>query len=389
MAWNRPAITPLAEPRPPVMRRWINTLLFLIFGCFSGRMFFPTGIPLPGLPLTLNTNWSLIAISLVLLWILAFGFRFYFYGNRLDCYQQWKEECSKADEAWRLWASRYMAVVKSVVLLPDQITASMIYQVESDIEVSRGMVKHIDYVPKALTPRLSLLLSLVANEIMALPEESSLNITLIVNELPINEEVVGNAFAQGWQQHIGSQHSWRELTIVDNLSPIVIEDWIKSPASEATLLLVAQHSDMNEFSDGLAVMLLINDDHAQRWGFGDQTKIYRPMIIDRDQMALQYQQFINTQPPARAAKGLLLADSEGSPYAADILQQSLDDKGNLDVSHVRHLENMIGTSGPTGAWLALALAADLTSTYQDNYIVLAQDAGEWTVSAIQPALEHH
>lgn len=389
MSWNRPVITPLVEPSPPVVRRWISALLVLIFSCFSGRIFFPTGIPLPGLQLTLNTNWPLIATSLGLLWILVLGIRFYFYGHRLECYRLWQDECSKADEAWRLWASRYMAIIKSGVLLPGQITASMIYSAESDIEVSTGLIKHIDSFPKELAPRVSLLLSSVANEIIALPGEISLNVTLMVNESLNNEAVVNDAFMQGWQQHIGNLYTWQRLTIVNSLSPMVMEDWIKSPAPEATLLLVAQRSDMDEFSDGLAVMLLINDDHAQRWGFGGQTKIYRPMVIDKDQMALQYQLFINTQPPARAAKGLLLSDGEGSLHAADILQQSLDGKGNLDVSLVRNLESFIGPSGPAGSWLALALAADLALTHQDNYTVLAQDDSQWTVSTIQPSLEHH
>ncbi|MEC5345309.1 hypothetical protein ABRZ24_22275 [Brenneria populi] len=383
MSWNRPVITPMAEPEPPVVSRWMSALLLVGFGCLSGRMLFPNGIPLPGVPLKLNTNWLLIASALSLLWIIVLGLRFYFYGNRLERYRLWQEECRKADAAWQQWALRHMTLIKSVVLLPRKITASMIRRVAQDIEVSTGLVKPIDYLPAGSESRLSLLLSLAAEDIAALPQEIALNINIILNESLSDDASAHQMFTSAWQQHIGDIRGWQNLTFHQYLSPIIMETWIKTPTLTATLVLVVQHADDNDFSDGLAVMLMMNDDHARLWGFGDKKKIYRPMVVTPEEAAAQYRLFINTQQPAREAKGLLLADSGSSHHTADITQQSLEGGGRLDAGRVLNLETFIGPSGPAGAWLAMALAADLTVSHQGNYLVLAQDDRQWVIGTIQ------
>ncbi|CPR18734.1 hypothetical protein BN1221_03374 [Brenneria goodwinii] len=357
--------------------------MLLLVGCLSGKMLFPLGIPLPGLPLKLNTNWLLIASTLGLLWIVVLGLRFYFYGNRLERYHLWQEECRKADEAWKQWGQRHMALIKSVVLFPRKITASMIHRAKQDIEISTGLAKQIDYLSAESESRLSLLLSLAAEDVATLSEEIALNVYIILNDSVSDDTRARQMFTSAWQQHIGNIRDWQNLTVHQYLSPITLETWIKTPTLAATLVLVVQHSDDNDFSDGLAVMLMMNDDHARLWGFSDKKKIYRPMAVAPEDMATHYRLFIDAQPPASEAAGLLLADERSSLHTADIMEQSWDGGGKLDAGNVLNLETFIGPSGPAGAWLAMALAADLTVGHQSNYLVLAQDERQSVIGTIQ------
>ncbi|MCC8419728.1 Sec62 family protein translocation protein [Photorhabdus thracensis] len=137
MGWNKPVITMQQEPVPPVLWRWLVSLIAIVGICIAGYLLWSEFIR--------QFLWWMIFGVVGLIWLTAFGLRLYLFGYRLEMYRLWHKEGQHVEKEWQSWAGRYMSVLYSCVFLPENITAATIVQEESKIEVQYGKRKVIDY----------------------------------------------------------------------------------------------------------------------------------------------------------------------------------------------------------------------------------------------------
>jgi hypothetical protein len=378
MGWDRQPPQLAKTPAPLSLGRWVvaasgavlvGILLFLLHASEQ-------------LPQIQEFNiWALTA-SPLLICVLAFGARAYFYGGAVSHQQFLDEEAQAAQEAWANWGQRYMAVHASCVLLPDQVSASALVQ---GLPPRTGQARRIVELPASKQDRaqaaLKLLLPALAPALEALPKEIELRLTLLSDIDPSQYHGLRESLQCYW-----SDASRRPLpamvSLAAELSHQWIEDKLKSASPVVELLIVLQVQGEAAYSDGLAAMLLSPDHLAKALNMPVQSGLSRPMPLDIDKLDVELPAFLQTQTSALQATGLLADRAEWQETMAKVMSASFVQGASLNPEQQWVMETVCGLPGPLNSWLATALAVEAVRLQPQPLLALIKDQSQRWISTV-------
>jgi len=379
MRWNKAVIEAVAKPEPPGIAKWFAAIAAVLM--FAVSAFNLISLLRPGL-ITISQVAAVTAAVIAVLMLMLF-MRYLIYSHKNNSWHAWQQESQQIEAAWQVWAARYIALVKSYVFLPGNITANTIAKAEERIETSAGLVKKIDYLDSDAKSTVQTLLGSVKNALAALPRQISIELLLVSNlEQQQQKELLLEAEIW-WQQSLSDvlPQPTMHTTEVDYYTEL--ERWLKTPQECVKIYLIVQHSEDNKFSDASGVFVMTADDVAEKHQLPASNKIYRPMLSGEEHFAEDYRTLITTQPTAKSATACYCADKQAMPLTVTMLQQSLAEGGELKVEHIRDIERFVGLPGPCAAWLAAGLASDTALVMKSECLMLAKHHSGWFIHAVQ------
>ncbi len=385
MGWDRqkPFIT--EKPSPPSLGRW---LLAGVLSIIVGILLFSLHVADRLIGLQTVNIWAASTIPIIG-WGLAFCIRGYMYGRDLSHYTFLQDEAQQAQQEWQTWAERYMAVLASCVLLPDVITVSYLANKPTDVEFQRGLVRRIDYLPEDKGTEYQAIMALLASiqqALNSLPPDIELRATLLTDSDPAEYEQLRAVWAQCWDKTIPTRFAPITLTLSAEMPYSKIEDGIKNAITGAELILVLQlHGDEN-YSDGLAVFLLMTDDMAQKHQLPIQGRLLRPMQLNIAQAESELALFMETQSLACRAGGILGDSTELMSLTPKIIPVGHQLGANFSAESVLIQESLTGIPGPFSAWLVAAFGLDFAYYYDVPYVVFSFGPECGVVSTVSPGV---
>lgn len=380
MGWDRRAPQVMEVPAPPLLGRWLvaagaallaGVLLFLLH----------VSVPVPYMQ-ALNI-WAICAAPL-LLWMLSFATRAYVYGRALDEYRFLEDEAQHAQQSWQRWAQRYLAVHASCVLLPDGVSANLLIQGAPDAVPRTGQARRID----ALSARevraeagLELLLLALQSTLQALPPEPGVRVTLLSDVEPGQHPALRDAWQRSWST-VMQRPQPEILSLVDELPYAWIDETLKSARASFELILVIQVQGANDYSDGLAAILLSPDRMAYEVRLPLMGRLSRPMPLDVDALKSELALFLQTQINAREATGCLADGVSWQPMASEILAVAATHGASLQLQQQWTQQRFCGLPGPFSHWLVTALGLEVARHQQRPLLVLTQDNTRHWISTV-------
>lgn len=380
MGWDRRTPLGVKAPVPPVLGRWVfaaivavlaGVLLFLLHA--AERLW---------LLQTLDI-WSLSAAPL-LAWTLAFGAKAYTYGSALSHYRFLEDEAQNAQRSWQDWAQRYLAVSASCVLLPDQVSASVMLRSSSGLPPRTGQALRIAALPaRAERAQIGLqrLIQAIAPALEALPLEQELRVTLLSDVAPAQYDGLRSDWQRLWRSTM-SRTAPATVTVAGELSYRWGDDTLKAASAAVDLLLVLQVHGKGAYSDGLAALLLCPDSLAHALKLPITAGLLRPMPLDIDAPDREFSFFLETQVQACQATGLLADDTGWQPLIGKVLAATSTQGASLKAEQQWILEHLCGRPGPLGHWLVTALGVEVARHQRRPLLVLARDASRYWVGTV-------
>lgn len=381
MVWDRQSPEAVQAPIPPALGRWVlvavgavlaSVLLFLLYA--SGR------IP----QLQAVSGWVLMGLPL-LICVLAFGARAYFYGGALNHHEFLEQEARTDQQAWQSWAQRHLAVHACCVLLPDQVCASTLIKAGASLPPATGKARRIVELPLLMPDRaqaaLQLLLPALAPAMQLLPVELELRVTLLSDVAPLEYEALRESFQRSWRS-ASCRPCPAMVNLAAELSPQWIDEKLKSASSAYELIIVLQVHGDTAWSDGLAAMLLSPDSVAHALGVPVLGGLLRPMPLDIDTVEADLRLFLQTQTEALQATGLLADDADWQASSGKIIAASFVQNASLDARNQWIQESLCGPTGPLGHWLLAALAVDIVRHQQQPLLMLTTDRSQHWISTV-------
>jgi hypothetical protein len=381
MGWDRQPPVQVQAPTPIVLGRWVlAAVLAMLVGVLLFLLHASERLPQVQ---ALNV-WALCGLPL-LIWVMAFSGRAYFYGGALSHHQFLEEEALAAQQAWQNWAQRYMAVHASCVLLPDQVSASVLTQGRPDLPPRTGLARRIAALPEQEAQRthagLQLLFPALGMTLESLPAQQELRVTLLSDVGPDQYEALRDAWQQSWA--IASSRSQpTTVTVTGELSQQWIDDTLKSGSSAFELIVVLQVHGKAAYSDGLAALLLSQDNLARALKLPVLGALSRPMPLQIEKLDSELPPFLQTQTSARQATGLLADSTDWQAQMGKIIAASCTQGAALKTQQSWVQESLCGLPGPFGGWLVAALAVEMVRHQRQPLLVLAKDQSQRWISTV-------
>lgn len=380
MGWDRQAPEVVEAPEAPVMMRWLLAAIVAVLVCV---LFFllHASERMPWLH-ALNI-WAFAGFPL-LVWILAFGARAHAYGSALSHYQFLEAEARGAEQSWQDWAQRCLAVSASCVLLPDQVSASVLAQGTSGLPPRTGTARRIAALPvkaERAQAGLQMLIQALAPALQTLPVGQELRITLLSDADPGQYEVLRDALQQTWSITM-SQSLPATVTVADELSRQWIDEVLRTASATIELILVLQVHGKEVYSDGLAALLLCPDSLAQALELPVTASLLRPMPLDIDVLDSDFPLFLQTQTSACKAAGLLADGTGWQPLISKLLPIASAHGASLQVEQQWIQESLCGLPGPLGHWLVTALGVEMVRHQRKPMLVLAREESQHWISTV-------
>jgi uncharacterized membrane protein YsdA (DUF1294 family) len=381
MGWDRQPPEMVAAPAPPVLGRWVLAAGIAVLACVLLFLLYASD----RVPQLQALNVWVVSGSPLLVWVLAFGARAYVYGGALSHHQFLEEEAQVAQRAWQDWAQRYLAVHASCVLLPDQVSASLLTHGPLDLPPRTGQARRIATLPAQKEQRvqagLQLLLSALGPVLKVLPAEQELRVTLLSDVEPGQYEALRNAWQQSWASAT-PQVQPATVTLAAQLSYQWLDEKLKTASSAFELIVVLQVHGEAAYSDGLAAMLLCPDRLALACELSVTGALLRPMPLDINTLQSEVPLFLQTQTNACQATALL-ADGVGwQPLAGKIIAAGVAHGASLNVEQQWFQESLCGLPGPFSHWLVAALGVEIARQQQRPLWVLAQEESQHWISTV-------
>ena len=380
MAWDRRLPEKAVAPAPIALGRWlaaagvallVGVLVFLLLA--SGRV-----PPMQGLNI-----WAISAVPLLTL-VLVFGARAYAYGQDLSHYQFLEHEAHIAEHAWHDWAERGLAVNASCVVLPDQVSAAVLAQSASTLPPRGGQVRRIAALPlqgSRTQAGLQQLIAAMTPALRSLPVGQELRVTLLSDGVPEDHSVLHQAWQQIWGASMGDA-ALPTLLVSDELSCQWLDDTVKCASSALQLLLVLQVNGADEYSDGLAALLLCPDPLATLWQLPVTATLLRAMPLDVDALSSELPLFWQTQTAALRATAVLADAESWQPVMTQLVTTGRTQGAQLEVEQQWVQERFCGLAGPFGHWLVTALGVDVSRHQQRPLMLLAKENNRQWISTI-------
>lgn len=380
MGWDRQAPEVMEVPTPIVLGRWV---LAAIVAMLAGALLFLLHVSERVPPLQALNVWALSG-SPMLIWVLTFGARAYFYGGVLSHQQFLEEEAHGAQQAWQDWAQRYLAVHASCVLLPDQVSANVLTQVTLNVPRRTSQARRIAALPagpeRALAG-LQWLLQGVAPVLQVLPAGQELRVTLLSDVEPQQYQRLRDAWEKNWAT-TPHQSPAPTLSAAAELPYQWIDETLKTASRAVELLLVVQVHGEDAYSDGLAALLLCPDRLAYEWDLPVQGRLLRPMPLDIETLESDVALFLQTQTGARQAMGLLADGAHWQPLIAKALLVGGAHGASLEVEQQWVQEHFCGLPGPFGHWLLAALAVEMVQQKVRSLLMLTEEKTRRWISTV-------
>lgn len=380
MGWDRQPPEVVEAPEPPVLGRWVLAAVVAVLACVLLFLLHAS----ERMPLLHTFSIWAFSGSPLLVWILAFAARAHVYGKALSHYQFLEEEAQVAQQSWQGWAQRYLAVSASCVLLPDQVSASVLTQGHSGLPPRTGQARRIAALP-VLAERaqtgLQMLVQGMAPALQALPSAQELRITLLSDVDSGQYKALRDCLRQTWTTTI-SRPLPATLTLAGELSYQWIDETLKTASAAIELILVLQVHGLEAYSDGLAALLLYPDSLALALKLPMTAGLLRPMPLDIDSLNSEFPLFLQTQMSACQATGLLADDADWLPLTGKMLAAAGAHGASLKVESQWIKESMCGVSGPLGHWLVTALGVEMVRHQRKPLLVLAQEESRHWISTV-------
>lgn len=370
MGWERQKPFTTEQPAPPSFGGW---LLSAVLAVIAGVLLFV--LHASGSLKVLNAvNIWLFSLLPVVVWILAFSMRGYFYGRELERFQFLQHEAAHAQQQWTAWAERYLAISASCLMLPDHISAALLADKARELTQQQGLVRRINYLPEGqpqFVAAVTALLAGVEQALLALPRELPLQVTLLTDEPEAARQNLHALFAGCWQESVPEGPAPSSLTITDNASFHTLDERLKQPESTVQLVLVMQLQGEDRYSDGLAALLFTSDDVAQKYALPHCVRLLRPMLLDMSQFAEDLTLFLNTQSQARQTPHILADHQKWAASSAGVLNTGNTLGTRWQAEDIQIIETYCGIQGPLSPWLTVALGADFVRTGQQSWLGLS------------------
>lgn len=376
MGWDRRPSAAADMPEPPVLGRWFGAAAIAVLACVLLFLLHASG----DMPLLHVLDIWVFSSSPLLLWLLAFGARAHAHGRALSHQQFLDEQAQDAQQSWQGWAQRYLAVSASCVLLPDQVSASVLTRSRSDLRPRTGQARRITALPTQ-GPRaeagLQMLIEAVAPALKALPPGQELRVTLLSDVDPEEYQALRHALQQVWSTTIGRTPPGT-ITLAGELSYRWIDETLKTASTTIELILVLQVQGETAYSDGLASLLLCPDNLALALKLPITAGLLRPMPLDIDALESELTLLLQTQTRANEASGVLADHADWQPLTGRILVVASAQGASLRVEQQWIQEHLCGLPGPLGHWLTTALGAEVTRHQRAPLLVLVREqSGSW------------
>nr|WP_314401042.1 hypothetical protein [Pseudomonas lundensis] len=376
MGWARQPAAVVDRPEPPVMSRWLWVAALAVL---AGLLLFLLHVSEP-MPLMRAFNIWVFSGSPLLTWVLAFGARAYTYGRALAHYRFLEEQAQEAQQSWQTWAQRYMAVSASCVLLPDDVSASLLAQGSSGLPPCTGRARRIAALP-AHPDRarygLQMLIQAVAPALKTLPVGQELRLTLLSDVGAAQYQTLRDALQQVWCATV-SRTLPTTITLSAELSYSWVDDTLRNASTAMELILVLQVNGAQTYSDGLAVLLLCPDRLADALALPITAGLLRPMPLDINMLDSELPLLLQTQIRAKEAPALLADDAAWQPLTSKILVTAGAHGASLKVEQQWVQEALCGLPGPLGHWLVTALGVEVVRHQRKPLLVLVgEKSGHW------------
>jgi hypothetical protein len=380
MGWDRRPPVGVKAPVPPVPGRWVFAAIVAVL---AGALLFLLHASERLLLLQTLDIWLLSAAPLLVL-TLAFGARAHGYGVALSHYRFLEAEAQKAQRSWQGWAQRYLAVSASCVLLPDQVSASVLMRAPSDLPSRAGQARRITALPAQMARAqagLQLLIQAIAPALEALPAAQELRVTLLSDVDPAHYDALRSDWQQIWS-HSMSRAAPTTVSLVDELSYRWGDETLKAASTAIELLLILQVHGEGDYSDGLAALLLCPDSLAHALKLPITAYLLRPMPLDIEALDREVSLLLTTQLPACKATGLLADDAAWQPRICKLLTGAGTQGASLVVEQQWIQEHLCGRSGPLGHWLVTALGVEVVRHQRSPLLVLAREKSRHWVGTV-------
>ncbi|WP_077046325.1 hypothetical protein [Pseudomonas sp. KK4] len=379
MGWVRQTPEAVKAPAPIALSRWVLAAgVALLVGVLLFLMHAAERLP----PLQALNIWVLAGLPL-LIWLLMFSGRAYVYGSALSHHQFLEEEALNAQHSWQDWAQRSLAVHGNCVLLPDQVSAPVLFQSSADVPPRTGQARRISALPAdgdRAQAGLRLLVPPLSTALQALPSKQELRVTLLSDIEPGQYDALRNAWQQIWASETNMPQP-TAVTLIDELSFQWIEELLKSGSAAVELILVLQVNGQGAYSDGLAALLLCPDKLACAWDLPVMARLLRPMPLDVATLQSEFALFLQTQTTARDASGVLADGADWQPAINQILAIGAHSV-SLKVEQQWVQEHLCGIAGPFSHWLVAALGVEMARLERRPLVLLAKEKSQRWISTV-------
>jgi hypothetical protein len=370
----------MEAPAPIVLGRWILAAgVALLAGVLLFLLHAAERVP----QLQALNIWALTG-SPLLIWILMFSARAHAYGSALSHQQFLEEEAKNAQESWQEWAQRSLAVYASCVLLPDQVSASVLTQGTPNVPPRTGQARRISGLPLGVDRAqagLQLLAPALATALQALPAGQELRVTLLSDVESGQYDVLRDAWQQIWASET-RQPQQASVTLTDELSWQRIDEALKTGSAAFELILVVQVNGEAAYSDGLAALLLCPDKLACAWELPVLGDVLRPMPLNITTHQSELSLYFQTQGRARQASGLLADGADWQPVIDEVFALGAAHGASLKVEQQRVLERLCGLVGPFSHWLTAALGVEMVRHQHQPLLLLAKENSRHWISTV-------
>ncbi|SEI18076.1 hypothetical protein AB3464_27775 [Pseudomonas asplenii] len=328
--------------------------------------------------------WVLSGLPL-LVWVLAFGARAYFFGGALDHYQFLHEQAEAVLRSWQQWAQRSLVVHARCVLLPDQVSARVLVQGKDNLPARQGQALRIAGLPTCVQARahtgLRLLLAAMEAIFQKLQPGQTLHVTLLSDVPPDQYEALRSAWQHQWS---AVMPHWPAVTLAlsAELPYQWIEEKLKSGCPALELIVVLQMEGGAAYSDGLAVLLLGPDGLVQAANLPVQGCLSRPMSLETDKLESELPLFLQTQANMGQVTTLLADSVDWQTLNSKVLAISNAEGVPLSAEQLWILESLCGSPGPFSSWLTAALAVEMTEHQGRTLLVLSKGSGRSWISTV-------
>lgn len=376
MSWERQKATIAAEPDEPSLVIWLiaglvaviaGVLLFVLHANqFLGEL--------------QKFNLWIVAGSPVFIWFVTICIRGWMYNHSMDRHQFESDEADYAQQQWISWAGRYLAVLYSRIILPDELMPSTFLQAPKDLEQGSSLCRRIT-LPAGEDAFSALIGGLDISELQRL-SDLPFHATLLTDSLDPDESLQ-RAFSICWLQLVGEAYSVPPLTILKARSLAWVEERLKSPILDVELLLIHQTQGRDKYSDALAALLLTSDDVATKYQLSHHARLLRPMSLDSAQMlSEELDTFFSTQSQAIAARAIVGDSVKWGDDFSTLLASAKRYEGNWKPQQCHWLEKYAGLSGPFSPWIMAAVVSDIAMLTKENYLMLSGDKEQRFVNTV-------
>ncbi|MGF6203142.1 hypothetical protein [Pseudomonas laurylsulfatiphila] len=380
MGWDRRAPDRVQAPTPPATGRWLLAAGAALLACVLLFLLHAS----ERVPQLRELNIWALAASPLLIWILVFGARAHAHGRDLSHYQFLEEEAQCAQLTWQDWAQLSLAVSASCVVLPEQVSASVLAQPRPNLKPRTGQASRIAALPvqggRALAG-LQLLVPALTAALQALPVEQALRVTVLSDVEPEHYPALRDAWQQTWAAATGKT-SPATVNVTRELSFQWIDETLRTASTAVELILVLQVNGAEAYSDGLAALLLCPDRLARAWELPVLGELLRPMPLDITALKSELPLFLQTQTNARLATGLLADGTDWQPVIGEVLATGSAQGASLKVEQQWVLEHLCGLPGPFSHWLLAALGVDLVRHQRQPLVLLAKEKTRHWISTV-------